>query len=497
MSEINKQNPTANEGVEITVVPNSPLGEGANLSISVTPKEVKDANSIYELDLDGEFLATPEEVKVLEQKGELDQDYLLADYGEFDNSWRYHRVVKFKTESRLKWVVPTTAKERQEGVNNQELKDKAAHLIVAVRGVPISFQYGLSLTEKIKENGEDKFIRSCQTVELIEHLGDADRKTTGSYPLKTPIKMIYKSKDEPHKLNSFFNRNKHLDLIAERVDPVTKKKETGRRCIDCIQRGEYYKGDISQDNIPKCRPDGHLLFCVFELGIKDTTAYEEDDINNPVTVKWTSIKDAGIIQNNGQLLDRPFIIRLEGLGASQLSKIGNDTYDLPVILPSHIKAGQSRDCYLPDDNVLSTQEFYDWLTDDKTAVDGRSSKGKKGNRIYTNITELYITKLAKVVYTKDVAPVFRPIAVGPDTDYNGLSIKEYVRTAYSILQYEAAIARGEAVDLDIVKLPTTVNNKQLEAASPQVSSTPTGAATEKTHSKSALNAFKAPKSSTK
>lgn len=422
------------------------------------PKNEITTNTLYDLNLDDDLFATAEKIAELKEEGQLDQ-VLEIDLGQqdgFDNSWRYHRTVSIGKTELINWSVPLTKEEKKERTGQELNPNKAAHQFVAVRGIPIMFQYGAQLS--ISDGSNTKTV--CRTKALVEHMATGDRTTKGTQPLKTPISRMHFSNKEYTRPFYFFEKNKHVELIAERYD---QESETWveRKCLDCISQGEHFIGDIAKSESPRCRPNGSLLFCVYELGVKDTDAHEEDDINNPITIKWVSVDEANIRQEDGTPLNRPFILRLRGLGASQLAKIGTGKYDIPVVLPSHMKPNQAKTCYLPDDNVMSTQEFYDWLTD-KKGFGIRHRVTGNGNLVFTAMTELYSGQLTETRYNSNYCPVFRPVKLEEGNTWNGIRIEEYVKGAIAIMQHEAAASQGSTNNLELT--PSTTEQKAIASS---------------------------------
>lgn len=423
-------------------------------------KEAIDADNVYDFDMSSvdDIFASDEEVAQLKKEGLLDQQEYVQESGQSgDAEWMYHRVVKFKDSDRFEWEVPLTKAQQEAGMRSKEVNPNKHHF-VAVRGIPLTFQYTMSWT---KQTQDGKYYSFCRASKLVEDLGDKVRTTKGSHPLKSPVRMMHQDKNNPTELNYFWKNNTHLELFATRTLDKDNKVYEERSCLECVRRGEHFEGnDIGAPNVQKCRPDGELLFVVYELGLKDATAHIEDDLNQPVTVNWVSVKDAGITGFDGQPLDRPFVVRIKGLGTSQMASIGDGKYDLPVILPSHQKAYDPKTCFLPDDNVLSAQDFYKYLNGKNS--EGRRETAKNGLSLYPVMTEIYMTELKEKTATKDFIPVFRPIAVGKDTEYNGLSLASYVGTALMIAKHEEAIAKGSGSLFESPTLPPA-NNSVLPA----------------------------------
>lgn len=427
---------------------------------------VADAVSVYEaVESADDLFADEEEIKQLAASGDLDQTAYIEHSEGFDSSWRYHRIVKFKEEERINWEMKLSKEQIDEGYRSFELNPNDPNqYVVAVRGIPIDFGWTNSWSKTNPKT--DKPYTFCTTDELIEHLPGKDRVTKEQYPVKMPFKRMHQSKAKPDEVEKiFWQKNAHLDPYATRTTFVKEGEEwvtvkERRSCLECVKACEHFDGDdISAENVGKCRPTGRLLFVVFEVGIKNVTEHNQDILNKPIKVDWKPVAEAGILGYNNEPLKTPFVINLMGLGSSQLKTIGKGPYDLPVILPGDISPKQPKDCILPDNNVKSTEEFFKWLHDTK-ANDGRRVPSKDGKNLYPVMTELYIAKMSKVESNKKVAPVFRPVAVGPSATFNGVSLKDYVFNAKLVLNNEAAIAKGGADDSmgGIPALPTTTSS---------------------------------------
>lgn len=422
-----------------------------------------DATSVYEtVESADDMFATVEEIQQLKEQGDLDQTSYLEQREGYDNSWRYHRNLKYKAEERITWEMALSKEQLEEGFRNIELNPNDPNqYVVAVRGVPLEFGW-TSNWAKPNPTKESKVYTYCAMDELIEHLPGKDRVTKEQYPVKSPFPRMHYSKAKPDELHQFWANNTFLDPYATRTTFVQEdgewvRQEERRSCRACVKTCEHFEGDdIGKDSVPKCSPSGRLLFVVFEVGIKNVADHNKDIINNPIKVDWKPIAEAGILGYDNTALTRPFVINLMGLGSSQMKSIGKGQHDLPVYLPGDISPNRPKDCILPDNNVKSVQEYFNWLHDPK-AKDGRCVPSKNGKNLYPVMTELYIARLTEEKASKKVAPVFRPVAVGPNANFNGVSLKDYVFNAKLVLNHEAAVAKGEADDNmgGVPALPTT------------------------------------------
>lgn len=456
-----------------------------------------EAVSVYDTDFDNEdIFASDEQIAELKKEGLLDQQSYTNEEGGGggDPSWRYHRVVTFGDSDKFDWKVPLTKQQREDGCVDKELNfENPNQYVVAVRGIPLEMMWTTSWT---KQDAAGNYYAFCRANKLVEKLPGKVRVTNESHPVKEPFKMMHKSKKEPTSLNYFWQNNSHLELFASRCVDKENGTYEERSCMTCVRNGEHFEGDdIGAPNVQKCRPSGEMLFVVYELGIKDSSAFNDDPIENPININWVSVKEANVRSFDGGKLDRPFVIRMKGLGSSMMSDIGSGDYDLPVILPSHFKPKQPKKYFLPEDNVLSVQQYYRYLHDSK-ARDDRRAIEKTGKSLYPVMTEIYMAELHKKTATKDYIPVFRPVAVGRNTEFNGLPLAQYVKTAKAVLKHEALLASGDLTNLDTQSLPESGNNKQLTAAVAVESKTDNQPVTsaKQTLSPQAIGAFTPPSS---
>lgn len=434
-------------------------------------KPAVDAASIYEaVGSADDLFATEEEKQQLAAQGDLDQTAYVQEDNAYDISWRYHRQLSFKEEERLNWRMPLSKEQVEEGFREYELNPNDPNQnIVAVRGVPIEFGWTNTWSKPKPSAPAGKTYVYCTSDELVEKLPGKNRVTKDKYPVKAPYPRMHFSKAKQNELHQFWTKNSHFDLYATRVtyrqegDELAREVER-RSCLDCVKNCEHFEGDdISVDNAPRCRPTGRLLFVVFEVGIKNVTEHNQDIINNPIKIDWKPIAEAGILGYDNKPLTKPFVINLLGLGSSVMKSIGKGPYDLPVYLPGDIPPNRPKDCILPDNNVKSMQDYFDWLHDSK-ASDGRCVPQKgTGKNLYPVMTEIYIAKMTETQANKKVTPVFRTVAVGPRAEFNGVSLKDYVFNAKLVLNSEAATAEGNNAGDSVLTLPTlstTPNNGQ-------------------------------------
>jgi hypothetical protein len=370
----------------------------------------------------------------------------LASQKSYDASWKAHRTVRFNSE-RLNWVWPSSRKEQEDKTARApELSQIPDHHIVAVRGVPVKIRYGFKL--QVGTGSDSKTI--CQTTKLEELLGENSRVTEDKYPLDVPLKRIYRRKADPNEPNPWLVNNPQYQLYGSR--PPVGMPEAGsyskpRRCIDCVAAGEHYEGTEedfkSNKEIPMCRMDGYMMFCVMEVGILDYSELLEDPAAGRMKVKWKKLADANIYTTpkggERQKIERPIILKIQGLGLSQHSPIGTGQYDWDVVMGS-----ESNQSWLPENaKVLSMGEYYEYINDPRF-YGTRHRKLRNQQVAYTQVTEVYIGKLRNKKYGMDFIPVFRPVTE-PEIIEAGedLTPQDWMVTGLQILQAEKAEANQE------------------------------------------------------
>jgi hypothetical protein len=403
--------------------------------------------------------ASEEEVAQLAKEGELGQEFMLKQVGQggggkkYDNSWSYHRTIRIGKKEYLEWSANPTKEERESGLIGEELDlDDPSQQFVAVRGIILKYEWGAEL--RGNHNGNSKLV--CRTTGLIEKLPGKDRVSVSNHPIKQPFKMMHKNRQEKSTPNYFFINNPHLIPQAERYDLSRYNAENlseyyksaqPRNCLDCIRCGE--NSMQFDDGEGLCKPVGQVLMCVFQLGRKDTTRYNEDNFENSIDIEWVDVADANIQDYRGETLDRPFILCIDRIGKSQLESVGSGKWDIPVKLPKDFDAKRRKSYYLPNDNVMSIGDYYKWLHS-KDGAGHRIRSHKAGFPVYPVMTELYSAKLKQEQYTKDYAPVFNPVPLDEDGCFNGIHIDQFVNAALRVARQEADKANGKEVDFSAV-----------------------------------------------
>jgi hypothetical protein len=430
--------------------------------------QIIDNNSIYDLDLDNIVEDDSGYVPAALSKGGREK---------YDKTWSAHRQTKIGKHCYISWRFPSTKKQRDAGaVPPEELNDyNPKHKVVAVRGIVVGYNFGFQLSEG--EGASSKVV--CRTTKLIEHTPKGDIVTNGNRPLTFPVSQIHKSKASPTELN---NRLQGFDLYGSR-GPVGSNSEdkvtTTRTCQECVAAGENYIGTPDQFsstklNIPKCSMSGELLFVVFQLGIEDFSELLEDPVNGKGKVRWSAIGDCDIQtldgDGNSVKLDRPFVLRLDGITKTQLWSIGKGQYDRPVLLPD---SGSSK-CILParrDDKggyaLYTCGDYFDYLNDSRFY--GTRAKVWNGVAVYPVVTELYSGRLKENQYQSDFIPVLSPVDPDAEQDIVSAGIdwtpNDWVKTALRVVKAERDAANSDSnfVEFQAPQL-TAVDTKQLESA---------------------------------
>jgi hypothetical protein len=366
--------------------------------------------------------------------------------GSGDRRWQAHVEAKFGTSDRLSWAFPITKAERErlakEGLEEfSEVTAAAQHHFVALRGVVVKVAYGFRMSGKVG----DKFTTLCQTTELIDQ--DSGKTITDNHPLEIPINSISQSKKNPHTINNWFGERPWLTLKGSRPPvgtPEEVKTSETRTCADCVAAGEHYVGTLEQFQAPnteitKCKLEGYFKFCVFQIGILDSSNVLK---GGKPTIKWVDVKDAELTYHHplgfeGQR-EAPFIIKVNGMGPVQHRSLGTGEYERDIIT-------SGRQCYLPEGAQL-----YSWGDYYRNYLNARNVSGEprrlalRGNTVFPVVTELHLAKLKKTEFGATHLPVFCPV-----TDPNiisrgeGLTQIDWLQTALQCLQYEEALINGE------------------------------------------------------
>jgi hypothetical protein len=399
----------------------------------ITPFTTNPTN-LYELDLndteslfDDDSSYTPQALKAVQKPGVI--------------NWLLHRTVKFR-EDKLSWKLPISAAERAKGKKSpQEILP--FHQFVAIRGIPLGFRYGFSLTE----GSGDEFKVHCTTTKVEEHLGQNSRTIEDRFPLEIPLSRVYQKKAEPNQPNNWFNNHPHIEVYGSRppVGMPESYSGTPRKCKDCVLAGEHYIGTEeefkSAVQTPTCRMSGYLLFAVTHLGSQDSSELMNDPVNGKIKVTWQAVKDAKLTTEvDGQRvpLDRPFILKIEGLGSSQQSAIGTGQYDWSI----ETQADTNTSILPAVEKLYSAGDFFKYINDPRF-IGIRSRKLNNGMLAYPVVTEVYTGKLKEEKNGSKYIPVFRPVT-DPEVIDNGMGLKsqDWLISALQTLQYERSLVNA-------------------------------------------------------
>jgi len=178
--------------------------------MSETTPFTTNPTNLYELDLnnteslfDDNSSYTPQALKAVQKP--------------VDNTWRAHRTAKFR-EEKLNWRLPTSAAERAEGKKSPQ-EVLPFHQFVAIRGIPLGFRYGFSLTE----GSGDDFKVHCTTTKVEELLGQNSRTIEDRFPLEIPLPRVYQKKAAPNQPNNWDRMHCFLSTFHQKVGYATIK----------------------------------------------------------------------------------------------------------------------------------------------------------------------------------------------------------------------------------------------------------------------------------
>jgi hypothetical protein len=453
--------------------------------LTTTSTEAPDFSSIYDLDLTN-----------TDELFDDSSDYVpasLASQKVYDVSWKAHRTVKFNSE-RLNWVWPATRKEIEEKTARpQELSQIPDHHIVGVRGVPVKIQYGFSLSTGT--GSETKTL--CYTTRVEEMLGNNSRVIEDRMPLDVPLRRINKRKAEPNEPNPWLLENPHVKLYGSRPPvglPDNASYSKPRLCVDCVHAGEHYIGTeeefISGKEIPTCRMNGTMLFCVMEVGILDYSELLEDPAEGRMKITWKKLADANISTTNSKgervKIERPIMLKIQGLGLSQHASIGNGEYDWQVILPE-----DSNQCWLPQGGqFMSMGDYYKHLHDPRF-YGIRHRKLKNQQLAYSQVTEVFLGKLKAKKFNMDYIPVFRAVTEPEIIEYEeGITAQNWMLTGLQILQLEKAEAANMGGVESAAVLPAAAPKKPApKQVKPAVAAKPKAAEAPVNPEEEEFNAF--------
>ena len=401
--------------------------------------------SLGELDLSN-FKDLIEQAKQSESSIALTEDFGT---GDGNNLWRAHVTTKINKSDRITWKYPTTSAERKEAANSgeglyEEVSTSAPeHHFVGLRGIVLKTGYGRALGY---EDSNKDYKTVCHTTCLVNE--QTGVTVTDRLPLEVPVPYINEY-GEPHKINKWFSERPYLKMHGSRPPVGLEEAKTSRvrTCEECVAAGEHYIGTLDEylnpkAEIPKCTMNGYLLFCVFQIGVLDSSQVLK---GGKAQVKWVDIEDAQLTAKrlDGTLVPRttPFIIKIEGLTSVQHYPVGSGKKQRDIVT-----SGKS--CYLPEGAKLHTWGEYHkkYLLAKNVSGDIRAlSLG--GTTVYPVVTDLYTAKLKKEEYGATHIGVYTPV-LDPDVidRGEGLSQFDWLQAALQCLQYEESVVKGDGGD---------------------------------------------------
>lgn len=478
------------QGQNITEMTDTNNNESA-LTVGTTDKSMATvkAEKIYteapslltDTDFDS-LVADAQDIESLRQQGLIEEDYEFyggagsgsGDYDKYDKSYLHHRQCKFKDDTAITWSRAVPKEVKDAGITAYPTEITPKYRVVGVRGIPFKFEFGfgiggmLETLVKGKEGIKPQKIFPCKTKAVLNL--DNDTKVTSDRPLNRPATQLHKDKNNVSTLNPYFPWQ-HKSLIANKFDFESQEwMPKPKSCQECISEGAWfitsYKDETDTTQYKwggdlanviqggKCSLTGDLLFFVTQIGIDviDSPHYEDDPVTYPREVKWVLPEDLKMKDRDKGAQTGPFILRLEGLGKSLVSKFGDGTWDLSVKLPSMYKETEEKTYYIPDDNVMSAYELNQFLYD-KDATERRIVTQGSGKTLFPVYAEMYFAPLKEAQASKSVTPAFRIIDVGIEKIVEGITMKEYLKAAIAVYSKEVAEAEGEETDISVPSFP--------------------------------------------
>jgi hypothetical protein len=260
-----------------------------------------------------------------------------------------------------------------------------------------------------------------------------------------------------------------------------------RTCAECVAAGEHYIGTLEEfidpkKSTPKCSLDGYMLFCVFQLGILDSSQVLR---GGNAQIKWVDINDAQLIKRlpNGEQVPRtgPFILRINSLTAVQHYSLGTGSFKHDILT-------NGKNVYLPQNAPLYT--WGDYL---KNYLLAKNVSGEKralslgGTTVYPVVTDMMLAKLRNDTSYATHIPVYTPVLdQGVIERGQDLTQLDWLQAALQCLQQEETLTKGDVSDLEVITLP---------GESPSVVADTIGIAPSTSKSKEEVAAAAPPKSS--
>lgn len=412
--------------------------------------------SLGELDLSN-FKSLIEEAKQSQTSLATSEDFGIT---EGNNLWRAHVQTWLGKSDRITWTYPINIEERKklESTGQGEYEEVSTsapqHHFVGVRGIVLKTGYGRKL--KRPKEGDAKTMETvCHTTMLENEI--SGQTITDRMPMEVPLGMIHWNKDNPHELNRWLANRPYLKLYGSRP-PVgmgdEAKTSKVRTCAECVAAGDHYIGTLEEfvdpkKSIPKCSLDGYMLFCVFQLGLLDSSQVLQ---GGKVQVKWVDVKDAQLTRQlpDGSTEPRtaPFILKINGLTNVQHWDLGSGNFKRDIVTTG-------KQCVLPDGaKVYSWGEYFNKYLHAKNVSSEPRKLDLSGTTVYPVVTDLVMAKLKNDEYQASHLPVYSPVLDPEVIDRGeGLTQLDWLQAALQCLQYEEALVRGEVVSSSPNALP--------------------------------------------
>jgi hypothetical protein len=415
-----------------------------------------------------------------------------------DPLWKAHVTAYLGKSDRITWVYPTTKEERiaaeksGEGIYEEVSPSAAEHHFVGVRGIVLKVSYGRKLNRP-KPGTANEFETICHTTALVNEM--TGQTVTERLPMEIPLSQIHHNKDNPHNLTPWLESRPYLKLYGSRPPVGTEegvKTNKTRTCAECVAAGEHYIGSLeefidSSKSTPKCSLDGNMLFCVFQLGLLDSSQVLKGGKSQ---VKWIDVRDAQLTvkRPDGTMEERttPFIIKIAGLSSVQHWELGSGKFKRDIVTTG-------KNCYLPENAKLhSWGEYFNNYLHAKAGGEIRALD-IKGNTVYPVVTDLMMAKLKNDEYQASHLPVYTPV-LDPDviSRGEGLSQLDWMKAALQCLQYEQDLVKNGSAQTSPDALPGEAPAVLPSAKKEPVESAPDAPAAAPEAPKSTFAAFTAP-----
>jgi hypothetical protein len=419
-----------------------------------------------------------------------------------NNLWRAHVTAQLGSSERIKWGYALTKKEKA-SLSADEIYEEVSstapeHYFVGLRGIVLQVNYGLELGNYDASN--DTWTSYCKTTMLENEM--TGQVITSDQPLEVPIERPYLSKTKaPHKQHLWLEKHPYVKLYGSRPPvgmPEDAKTNRVRSCAECVAAGEHYIGSMEDfmktgENAPKlptCGMTGSILFCVFQVGILDSSQVLSGP-NGKARVKWVDVQDAHLTAKrpDGTYFERtsPFILKIDRLNAGQHNSLGTNTdkYEIDIVT-------SGKNCYLPDGAKLySWGDYFRKYLHAKNVTSTPRKLDLKGTTVYPVVTDLLLARRKKDSGKHTHVAVYTPVLDQNIIDRGeGLDQFSWLQAALQCLQIEEAIAKGEMIQGAPTALPGKAPSPALkESTTVESATTPEE---ETTKPKSSFKAFVSP-----